>query len=307
MWSITSYYNPIRYRRRLQNYRIFRQNLASPLLTVELSFDGAFELAKPDADILIQISGGAVLWQKERLLNVAIKAVPADGNYIAWVDCDAIFDRPDWARQAEAQLATHNIVQLYSDLVDLGPATHDYRSAAATAHGIVSVVSETGAAVAPSLARGSAAGGYAMGLAWAARRDILQQYGLYDAMVLGSGDRLLVGTLYGEFQKVIDVFEFNPARQRHYLNWARPFREAMAGRVGYLPGRIYHLWHGDFAKRNTIGRHRSLARTDFDPERDLTVGTNGAWHWARPRPDLEALFRNYFRDRAEDDEEEQSP
>ena len=36
---------------------------------MELSFDGEFELEEKDADILIQLSGGAVLWQKERLLK----------------------------------------------------------------------------------------------------------------------------------------------------------------------------------------------------------------------------------------------
>jgi hypothetical protein len=55
MWSITSYYNPARYKRRLSNYRIFRKNLATPLVTVELSFDGGFELRQGDADILERI------------------------------------------------------------------------------------------------------------------------------------------------------------------------------------------------------------------------------------------------------------
>ena len=73
MWAITTYFNPVQYKRRLSNYKIFRANLGIPLVTVELSFDGRFELTNRDADILIQISGGAVLWQKERLLNVALK------------------------------------------------------------------------------------------------------------------------------------------------------------------------------------------------------------------------------------------
>jgi hypothetical protein len=77
VWAIASYYNPVGYRRRLANYRLFRANLGIPLVTVELSFDGRFELAEDDADILIQLTGGAVLWQKERLLNLAAKAVPA--------------------------------------------------------------------------------------------------------------------------------------------------------------------------------------------------------------------------------------
>jgi hypothetical protein len=66
-------------------------------MIAKLSFDGGFELTKDDADILIQISGGAVLWQKERLLNLAIKLVPLHVKSIAWLDCDVIFDRPDWA------------------------------------------------------------------------------------------------------------------------------------------------------------------------------------------------------------------
>ena len=54
MWALTTYFNPVRYKRRLSNYRIFRSNLHIPLVTVELSFDGHFELTKNDADVLIQ-------------------------------------------------------------------------------------------------------------------------------------------------------------------------------------------------------------------------------------------------------------
>src|SRR5271169_6865582 len=74
MWAITSYFNPIPYRRRSFNYHVFRRNLDLPLVTVELGFDGRYELTNKDADVLIQIDGGAVLWQKERLLNLALRA-----------------------------------------------------------------------------------------------------------------------------------------------------------------------------------------------------------------------------------------
>jgi len=50
---------------------------------VELSFDGRFELTDDDADILVQLSGGAVLWQKERLLNLALNAVPSAVKNVA--------------------------------------------------------------------------------------------------------------------------------------------------------------------------------------------------------------------------------
>jgi hypothetical protein len=60
LWAITSFFNPIRYESRRSAYKIFRKNLRGPLVTVELSFDGLFDLQINDADILIQISGGAI-------------------------------------------------------------------------------------------------------------------------------------------------------------------------------------------------------------------------------------------------------
>jgi hypothetical protein len=110
---------------------------------MELSFDGRFELTQADADILIQISGGAVLWQKERLLNVAIKSVPQIAKNIAWLDCDVIFERTDWVREAELKLSEANIVQLYSDLIDLGPEAYQanikHYGLRPSGHGIISL------------------------------------------------------------------------------------------------------------------------------------------------------------------------
>ena len=55
LWAITCYFNPVGYRRRLENYRMFRQRLKVPLVAVELSFDEEFQLASGDADILVQL------------------------------------------------------------------------------------------------------------------------------------------------------------------------------------------------------------------------------------------------------------
>ena len=44
-----------------------------------------------------------------------------------------------------------------------------------------------------------------------------------------------------------------------------------------------------------------MAALDFDPDIDIKIGGNGAWHWARRRPDLEAFLSEYFVSRAEDE------
>ena len=300
MWAITSYFNPAQYKRRLSNYRIFRANLDIPLATVELSFDGHFELTHDDSDILIQISGGAILWQKERLLNVVIKSVPENAKNVAWLDCDVIFERTDWMHDAEQKLSEANIVQLYSDLIDLGPEPYQSnikcQGLHPTGHGIVSMGLKRLTATTSDKIRCSLPG-----LAWAARRGILEEHGFYDALIAGSGDTSMFHAMYGQFEHEMQRRHLNRARQQHYLQWARPFYRTVGGKVGHVPGRIYHLWHGKVINRNYEGRSRSLAGIDFDPDIDLRIGANGAWQWARRRPDLEDFLRKHFLSRAEDE------
>ena len=72
IWAITSYYtydDPPGVKRRLGVFREFRRQLQVPLLVVELSHDGARDLVEDDAEIIVRVSGGALLWQKERLLT----------------------------------------------------------------------------------------------------------------------------------------------------------------------------------------------------------------------------------------------
>jgi hypothetical protein len=306
MWSITSYYNPVRYKRRLSNYKLFRKNLASPLVTVELSFDGNFELNKDDADILIQISGGAIIWQKERLLNLAVKSVPSHEEYVSWIDCDAIFERPDWLDEATTQLKSHKVVQLFSDQIDLAPE-EDYGSnltchdTPPSGHGIVSLITNDRFRQSDvTSTSGRNRRSFAWGLAWAARREILENHGLYDAMIAGGGTRALVSAMYGDFQKVIEAVQFNAAQREHYLKWALPYHKAVDKHVGHLTGRLYHLWHGDIENRNYAGRHSGLVESNFDPNADIVIGSNGAWQWARSKPELERFLKNFFISRAED-------
>jgi hypothetical protein len=306
VWAITSFFNPVGYKQRVSIYRIFRANRAVPLVRVELAFDGHFELTSADADILVQISGGALLWQKERLLNIALRSVPQNINTIAWIDCDVIFESQDWARDAELQLAKVNIVQLFSDLVDLSPEDrqpkNNGRKLPATGHGIVSAI-KSGAIthLGTATATWQSIRAFPTGVAWAARREVLEKHGLYDALIIGGGDSAMIHAIYGQFEQETQLHHLNKARREHYLRWARPYNRTIAEKVDSVPGRIYHLWHGKFIHRRNRERHRLLANFDFDPDADLMVGPNGAWQWARPRPDLEDFLKGYFISRGEDE------
>ena len=300
MWAITSYYNPVGYKRRLSNYRHFRSNLGIPLVTVELSFDGAFELEKGDAEILIQISGGAVVWQKERLLNLALKAIPSDVVKLAWLDCDLIIGRPDWVAEAEKQLDQLDIVQLFSEAVHL--TSEDFTSGVAERklnHASVPGIMRLANGREIILIR-SNSHFFQSGFAWAANKTLLEKHGFYDAAIVGGGDCFMVGALYGEFEGIARRFMLSDTRREHYLEWAVPFHNSVGGRFGYMPGTIYHLSHGTMENRQYADRHQPLADLNFSPYLDLKIGASGAWEWARPRPELKTALMNYFVARAED-------
>jgi hypothetical protein len=302
LFAITSYFNPVGYRRRLQNYRAFRQRLSVPLVTVELSFSGEFELSESDAEHLIQVRATDVMFQKERLLNLAIKALPAACDAVAWLDCDVMLG-DGWQDLVVDRLCEFALVQLYQDQFNLSP---DYRPDSPGGGTLF------GTAVAKKLATGemtmkdftaeaAPVTRTAWGLAWAARRDLLDAHGLYDACILGSGDAAMVSAAVGGFGRAREALCMSEKRYQHYLRWARPFHDEVRGKLGYLPLEILHLWHGDMHRRRYRERHQDMVGFDFDPAVDISLTEEGCWRWNSPKPALHAFVAEYFRSRREDE------
>jgi hypothetical protein len=138
------------------------------------------------------------------------------------------------------------------------------------------------------------------GLAWAARRSLLERHRLYDGSVLGGGDRAIVCAAIGKFDCWIDAVGANDYQRQHYLAWGEPFFTEVAGRVGCVDGRIFHLWHGDASNRRYLQRHLELAQFRFDPFHDISIASDGCWQWSSDKPELHRYVRDYFLARKED-------
>jgi len=115
------------------------------------------------------------------------------------------------------------------------------------------------------------------GLAWASRREILEEHGLYDACIVGSGDIGIFSAALGVFDHFARIREMNARRTEHYVAWAKPYFDKIRGRVGYIPGRVFHLWHCDLNDRGHLERDGLFARFDFDPYTDIALDPNGCW------------------------------
>jgi hypothetical protein len=302
LWVITSYFcydDPPHEKRRLHAYRSFRRHLQLPLVTVEHSPVGAFDLGPGDAEVLIQLQEGDLLWQKERLLNIALEALPPHCDTVAWMDCDIIPLRPDWAEATRRELNGCRLVQPFTKLhflprgaaLDTWPEIVPYK----TYESVVSYLARFPSQAKHLGVRGSSQQiGYAPGGVWAARKDTIRRHGFYDAGILGSGDKMLVSAAFGHHAGAIAAYEMAPVQAEHYAGWARAFHETVKGGIGCIEGEMLHVWHGAIEHRYYRERYDDFRRFAFDPSVDVARTATGAWRWNSDKPQLHAFVRRYF-------------
>jgi hypothetical protein len=302
LWAITCYFNPIGYRRRLVNYRIFREHLDIPLVAVELAYGPGFELEEKDADILVQLRSEDILWQKERLLNVALQALPSTCRKVVWVDCDVVFESADWAERTSLLLDRFMLVQPFSQL-------HCMPSEWQPGHGrlLGSVVwlsvpfrIASGMTVAACLGNWAQRVGCTSGQVWAAARELVEKQRLYDAFIIGGGDGAILRAAYGCPEAMIRLNDMNKRQSDHYLAWAAAFHDAVQAGVGFVEGNLAHLWHGDVKHRRYHERWSEFRRFQFDPFEDIALHHNGAWRWNTDKREMHDYVRNYLASRRED-------
>jgi hypothetical protein len=306
LWAITCYFNPMQYRRRLANFRIFRDRLQLPLVAVELAFGPEFELQAQDAEILIQLrDGAAVLWQKERLLNVALQALPSSCRKVAWLDCDIFFTTHGWIEDANSLLDRYALIQLFRQVHYLSRLWAPGKDCAAEVEltcpsAAFSLASGIPAATIIGHVQDNRKGTSSAGFAWAARRDLLDRHSFYDACIIGGGDSAIAGAAHHCFDELMLRHCMNEHQRQRYITWAEPYYETVRAETAFLNADIFHLWHGDVGMRKGRSRHEGFQRFQFDPYIDIAIGEDGSWQWSTDKPEMHEYVRRYFASRRED-------
>lgn len=287
---ITCYFNSCNFRSPHQNYLRFAEALKEhevPLFTAEIAFDESPFVLEQHPN-LHRFRTRHVLWHKERLLNLLLKRVPPQYDKIAWIDADLLFQNENWPTETAEALNLKPIVQLFenADFLDRDGAPS---------------YSQIGIAKALSLAltKTRPPGSFHPGFAWAARRDLLETSGLFDASICGGGDLFMVAAMYGWWAHPCLSY-FTPTMRRVFNDWARPFWNQVQGKVGFVPGTVHHLWHGDRSRRKYVERFDWLRQARFEPAEHLSVDASGLWRWNPGTERLQRTFRQYFLDRRED-------
>jgi len=282
---ITCLFNPTNSDRLRANYRRFLAGIKVPLHTVELLLPGQ----KPIADHGIYLYGDPrkhLLWQKERLLNIALSRLPGEADAVAWIDADILFPDDTWVDKTLDMLKDYHVGQLWAQAEWLGPdgePVEQDKFVIGTVYKAASRIQKHGHP----------------GMAWAARREFLDAIGgFFDAeAAVGGGDSWMAAA-FRDDAEIPAWRNPTPGLMAAYQPWADKVRAITQGRVGYVPVTIRHLYHGRKADRRY--QERFEQRHGFDPATDLTIDHNGLWAWTGNNPALEQHARDHFKRRQTD-------
>lgn len=304
--------NPVRYRSRYDLFRAFEAHAiesGARLTVVEMAFgDRPFEVTEAGNPRHLQLRSNTEIWQKENLVNLGMGRVPAEAEYVAWVDADLTFTRHDWVQETLQQLQHYPVVQMFAEAHDLGPdgtVLNSFRSFGYShIHGITRKKGSGYLGGAPDGPRDPRiAYWHHPGFAWAARRDAIDLVGgLFDVAVVGEGDYIMAKSLVGEAADVVYP-GVSPGYRKAVMDWQSQALK-LNRNFGYVPGTVIHHWHGRKANRKYWNRCKILTDTQFDPTTDLRRGSHGLWKLVDHGDARSALLRDsiraYFRSRNED-------
>jgi hypothetical protein len=292
--------NPARFTSRYTLFHKFKEYMSKnpnvELYIVEQAFgQRPFEVTHAGNPKHIQVRSYDELWHKENMINLGIQRLPADWEYMAWIDADVEFVRPDWAQETIHQLQHHQVVQMFQHAIDLGPTGESLQIHQGF---LYSHFTDK-----PKPEKGKYAHWHP-GYAWAARREAIDALGgLYDVSVLGSGDHLMAWALLGQGASSLPS-QMTQSYKDTLADWERRATRFIHRDVGYVKGTLLHYWHGKKSDRRYTDRWKILRDAQFDPTTDLKKDWQGLWQLDMDGSDrliqLRDGIRKYFRARNED-------
>lgn len=308
IWGITTFFNSHSYRNKLINYRKFRKMSLKQglrLITVELAFGNqAFELSSQDAELLIQVRSNAILWHKERLLNIALMNLPLDCDKVIWIDSDVIFNNDNWIEETAKLLEKYVVVQAFShcaylkekdtkfflNLEDRETLLPQYMNC--LLYGFSFYISQPDVVFSKKMLQKR----LLTGLVWAARRKFLEKTLFYDKCILGGADWLETISFYRFREDILSGFINMPLLKKLSLemkNWSNSVFDSVQESVSFVNGTIFHLFHGN-AKNRLYGVRYYFFGKEFNWDKEIVINNYNCWDWKDAKSPVKKIIEQYF-------------
>jgi hypothetical protein len=201
-----------------------------------------------------------LLWHKEGLLNKIVSELPNKYKYVFWVDADVIFTNNNWLVESVNDLKTNKIIQPFEYCFHLDkyqpvPGGHiEYNIDEPNVLNKKAWRSFCSNYVKNSLWKSLNYNTHGhVGFAWGARREVLDNCPLYDKALIGGADHIIAHAAAGQIDHNCITQSFTEDIDE-IRNWSNKFYNQVLGKIGYVKGNLYHIWHGDIEKREYLKR-----------------------------------------------------
>lgn len=318
LYIITPIFNPQRYRTRWKLYLDFeawvlKQNEAH-LITIECAFgnrDFVLKQSESPNHTLIQVRGAHEIWLKENMINLAAQRLPLSAKYLAWVDGDVIFARPDIIGETIQKLQHYSVCQMFSEAHDLSP---NYEVIKVHKGFFWSYLNSDKSTIPPNQGRikmptmtygtnpfDNKVSYWHPGFATAWRREAWDAVGgMIDWGALGGGDTFMAYALIGMLDNRTMPNSLGETGVRWLKEWQNRAEKYIRRNVGFVSGTLMHHWHGSRKNRGYYDRGTILTRAKFNPEVDLIKDYQGLYQLNPENLTLRDDARKYFSMRNED-------
>lgn len=284
---VTCFFNPCHYKKRLLNYNKFRQffdQFDIEVLTVE-GILGDYESELKDYSNVLTLSGGDVLWQKEKLLNYGARYQFERGyENVMFIDADSVFENDDWLDNIKEYLNKRDWFYGARKQNRIHPdrklQSLDFKGKFAKPGTIGLIMSKS---------------------------FFEKINGLYEYAIIGGGDVLMSLLLNNiDIRDMCVTIKINEKRyisgetsKYHYFLWRIERRKFIMIDNFFVQNKVCTFEHGRRKNRRYVDR--KLLIKNFNPFKDL-VEYNGMWKWTSHASDeLKRNVKQYFYDRNEDE------
>lgn len=314
------YENHFDWKSRYFNYLAFRRFL-DPLLKLggvvklyvaEVKLEGSVNYTSPipywderdeDKNVkYLHLTTKSVIGHYINAMNLLLQLVKED--YVAFLDTDIIFTNPEWVTKTVSALQIYDVVQMFSHIEYLGPNYvpinltkegyyYQYRELGGITGGITFKKDKRipDSKIAPP------------GGATAWRREALNKVGgLIDWCIMGSSDFHMAAALLGGLETALQEEEFSDDYKSKCITWENR-ASYLNKNVGYVPGLVYHMWHGHPLTRKFIRHKTPLYKFDYTPSTDLIRNTQGIYELDSRSPGLRNEIYEFFKSRNEDSQD----
>lgn len=250
---------------------------------------GDAEPELPENKYISRVYTTNLLWHKESLLNKIISELPKKFKYVFWLDTDVLFTNKNWLVEGVESLQTNKILQPFEYCVHLEKDLYQPTFNVEREKKFVGNPTTRHPKMWRSFCANHNTSKYIscdtnydkhghVGFAWGARRDVLDIMPLYDKALIGGADHIMAHAAAGQIGHSCITKSFTDDIKA-VNDWSALFYNLINGKIGYVKGELYHIWHGYLGKRQYLKRIQDFtSKAKNITERDengLFVTKNG--------------------------------